>query len=221
METLDAAQIPAKQAEEDADMLIVTTAIDISPVYQTVTVVGEDVDLIVLLVGLSAPENVFFLKPGRGKSPSHCYYPKTLVHERISQNILFLHAVTGCDTTSSLYGQGKAKSLKVLEKRPELSVALQSFKTPFQDCQLDTTLSTGEKFIAAVYGDQHGNSTLNEMRYQLYKSAVFKSSTHLESLPPTQDAARQHLLRVYLQIQLWLGHKQEPENFGWKKHLTA
>lgn len=33
--------------------------------------------------------------------------------KRIVQNILFLHVVTVCDTTSAQYGQGKVKGFKV------------------------------------------------------------------------------------------------------------
>ncbi|CAH1107775.1 unnamed protein product [Psylliodes chrysocephalus] len=41
------------QAEGDADRLIVTTAISISSSYEVVKIVGEDIDLMVLLCGLS------------------------------------------------------------------------------------------------------------------------------------------------------------------------
>ncbi|GFW59651.1 uncharacterized protein TNCV_2756601 [Trichonephila clavipes] len=38
----------------------------------------------------------------------------------------------------------------------------------------------------------------------------------LSSLPPTTDASFEHLKRVYLQIQIWLGNDVDIDNWGWK-----
>ncbi|GFX61259.1 uncharacterized protein TNCV_3407331 [Trichonephila clavipes] len=38
----------------------------------------------------------------------------------------------------------------------------------------------------------------------------------LSSLPPTTYAAFEHLKRVYLQIQIWLGNDVDIDNWGWK-----
>lgn len=38
----------------------------------------------------------------------------------------------------------------------------------------------------------------------------------LACLPPTSAAAQQHLFRVYYQVQVWLGNKMNPEDWGWK-----
>ncbi|XP_054259475.1 uncharacterized protein K02A2.6-like [Macrosteles quadrilineatus] len=72
------------QAEEDADRLIITTAINLSAQSSSVTVVGEDIDILVLLVGLASPANVFLFKPGRGKAKPLWYHPQSLVSERIA-----------------------------------------------------------------------------------------------------------------------------------------
>jgi len=45
---------------------------------------------------------------------------------------------------------------------------------------------------------------------------ALKSQFSLTSLPPTSGAARQHLLKVYLQVQRWLGIKHEPTDYRWK-----
>ena len=37
----------------------------------------------------------------------------------------------------------------------------------------------------------------------------------LSCLPPTSAAAFQHLCHVYYQVQVWLGNKLDPENWGW------
>lgn len=40
------------QAEEDADRLIITTAVTITSSYDVVIVVGEDIDVLVMLIGI-------------------------------------------------------------------------------------------------------------------------------------------------------------------------
>ncbi|CAG9768348.1 unnamed protein product [Ceutorhynchus assimilis] len=51
---LDRNKILTLQAEEDADRLIVTTAISMSSTYDAVKIAGEDIDLLVMLCGLSS-----------------------------------------------------------------------------------------------------------------------------------------------------------------------
>ncbi|GBN54026.1 hypothetical protein AVEN_108659-1 [Araneus ventricosus] len=57
------ANICVQQAVEDADLMIVNTVISVAPQYDYVRVVGEDIDLLVLLTALaSTHSNVFFPK---------------------------------------------------------------------------------------------------------------------------------------------------------------
>lgn len=42
-------------------------------------------------------------------------------------------------------------------------------------------------------------------------------SVDIQRLPPTEDAAKYHSYRVYLQTQVWMGNTDiMPENSGWK-----
>ncbi|GBM15910.1 hypothetical protein AVEN_258450-1 [Araneus ventricosus] len=61
--------IPVKQAENDADILIVETALMISKTHHNSTViVGENIDLLVTLTARTSPKlEIFLLKPGKGK----------------------------------------------------------------------------------------------------------------------------------------------------------
>lgn len=63
----EAENFMVKQATEDADALIINTAISVSSAFEFVIVVGEDVDLLILLTALSRRSNIYFLKPGKGK----------------------------------------------------------------------------------------------------------------------------------------------------------
>ena len=58
--------IAVKQAQNDADVLIIETAIEQLNVTNTTVVVGEDVDLLVLLTARTPIDKIiYFLKPGK------------------------------------------------------------------------------------------------------------------------------------------------------------
>jgi molybdopterin biosynthesis enzyme len=63
----EAENFMVRQATEDADALIINTAISVSSAFDFVIVVGEDVDLLILLTALSTRSNIYILKPGKGK----------------------------------------------------------------------------------------------------------------------------------------------------------
>ena len=50
----------------------------------------------------------------------------------MKENILFLHAISGCDTTSSFFRQGKLKFVKLLEKDERLQEIVKVFKKTTQ-----------------------------------------------------------------------------------------
>ena len=103
------AEIEVKHAvAEYADALTVRTAIDLST--NNNVVVGTDVDLLILLIQLSKEDNQLYLyKQGAGKCPDELFSIRNIRDHlsEVSSSLLFLHAMTGCDTTSAPYRQGK------------------------------------------------------------------------------------------------------------------
>lgn len=101
---LQEGNILVKQAPGDADVLIITTAIEIAKneTETPVVVVREDVDLIVLLTALTPQNNIiYFFKPGKGNIKSRFYSSDSFQgNEECKSNILFLHAFSRCDSTS-------------------------------------------------------------------------------------------------------------------------
>ena len=77
---------------------------------RSVTVVASDTDILAMLTVPTQPEqNIFLVKPGTLGKTDKVFHTQQ-VQEKISEKknvILFLHAITGCDTTSSMYGKGK------------------------------------------------------------------------------------------------------------------
>lgn len=158
------AGIGCRQANEDADTLIVRTAESLAPTHQTVVIVGEDVDLLVIMMGLNTSPNVYLLKPGKGKAPQLLHQPQSAVKQNLAKHMMFLHAMSGCDSTSSLYNQGKTKFLKTLSKHPELEETVGKFLDP--SAQPMAIAAAGEKFLVALYGANHLTTTLNALRYK-------------------------------------------------------
>jgi len=103
------ASIEVKQAYEDADVMIVNTALSKASEFDSVIITAEDVDILILLTALgTSTKNIYLQKSGRGSGPSVLYSPSSCSFP--PKDILFLHAVSGCDTTSAPYGLGKIKS---------------------------------------------------------------------------------------------------------------
>lgn len=92
------------QAESDADKLIVDTAINLKT--KNVVIVSEDIDVLVILTALvDEDREIYFLKPSRGKVQQKIFSSKSLENSfpKCKEHILFLHAFTGCDTTSTFF----------------------------------------------------------------------------------------------------------------------
>ena len=88
-----------------------------------------------------------------------------------------------------------------------------------QKVSMETVQSAGEKVLVMMYGGNPSES-LDALRYRLFCSKVAVGTTFVQvhTLPPTSAAARFHSLRVYLQVQEWLGNCQmvEPKQCGWR-----
>ncbi|KAF2905536.1 hypothetical protein ILUMI_00640 [Ignelater luminosus] len=103
---------------------IVTTAIELAKdVNKKVVIVSDDTDIAVLVIALT-PSNLelYVLKPSRSMKQKELYSSKGLDHldKCVAENILFLHAITGCDTLSATYEQGKTKFIKTFWNQSDL-----------------------------------------------------------------------------------------------------
>lgn len=97
---------------------------------------------------------------------------------------------------------------------------METFYNP--DATKSALRSAGETCVRAVYGfNPTKYIELNVMRFMLFQKSVQAKRTiacNLSLLPPTSETLYQHSLRVYLQIQTWLGREDfNPLDFGWKK----
>jgi hypothetical protein len=202
-EKMTAAGIETSVATGDADSTIVKCALGKAVLHTTVTVVGEDVDLIVLLIGLAPPSgNIYFMKPGRQKKETKLFSAKPLQKLPFSKTILLLHSFSGCDTTSAIHGKSKVGMAKLFKANPVLT---QDISAVFTDSSSspDMIEQAGEKLFLAVYQAPARQENLNNLRYSAFLKSSVKPKSDMANLPPTRGAARQHSLLVYLQVTIF------------------
>jgi 5'-3' exonuclease len=183
----------------------------------TVTyVIGEDTDLLVLLCHYAerGMHDLYFKSSKAGGKCWHINSVAEALGESICRVLPVVHAICGCDSTSRLYGIGKGTALKKVRDGGDFLKCLETFCG--QNGTTDEITSAGEKALVYLYGGQ-GHDTLDRLRKTKFCSKVARSSTTVEvqSLPPTNDAAKYHSFRVYCQVQEWMGFNVDPEKWGW------
>ena len=137
----------------------------------------------------------------------------------IKEHLLFLHAFTGCDSTSATFGKGKVSVVKLFRK----SKQLQNVSNTFMDVrstpdEIGRASTTG---FMSLYGSPTGKS-LEKIRYQKYLDMSCRGVIQPEKLPPTERACYFHGLRVFLQIMEWkitdeYDSKIDFSHWGWMK----
>ena len=206
-------RISTKQAEADADSLIATTGLTLARSKPAV-VIGTDTDLLVILVSQLTPGMSLYMC---GHSPPIIYDIQVIQNAigGMKNHLMMLHAITGCDTTSALFGQGKKRAFLLAQK--ESLDMLDVFES--SQSSNDNISMAGEQFLLKLYGALRAD-TLDKYRFMCYNRSISRSSLtssfKLESLPPTSAAARQHSCRTYLTVQQWKGNLLNPKEGGWR-----
>lgn len=215
-----------KTLHEEADVIIVHhLAQIISNVSwdSHIKVISDDTDVFVLLIHFYLKEkmtvNVSMESPSAGRVNIDIRQT-ALKHKHITKYLPAVHALTGCDTVSYLFGIGKATALKVLMAghHPALLGELEANEEKMI-CEATT-------FIAACYGSKV-EGDMNTHRYAMWKSKMgnskITSAPKLKSLPPSREAFIQHVRRAHHQVMIWNSAIQaHPPNldviqYGWQE----
>ena len=217
---LERANCKVHHARDDADLVIVTTTLQVSQTNDTV-LVGDDTDLIVLLLYHSTadcPNKIFFKPEPKGGCPVR-YMDIAEVRgnlgEEICRNLLFVRAILGCDTTSRMFGFGKATVFSLIQKDEYFCEQAAVFSS--SESSKSDVIEAGEKALMCLYKAKHAEN-LSAMRYQMFQELLMtsKKAVHPKSLPPTSATAKYHSLRTYHQVQTWKGFDLNAEDWGWK-----
>ena len=109
-----------------------------------------------------------------------CYTIHTVsesLTQPLRESLLSLHALTGCDTTSSFSDHGKKTCLKTFQNQPLL----------LKGIRRDGELAPIEQFVCKLYHSPD-QAMVNQARCQL----LDKVKKGLELLQPTRDALELH-----------------------------
>jgi hypothetical protein len=135
----------------------------------------------------------------------------------VTSHLLFIHAWSGCDTTSATYWHGKTGLLKKMKESEELQRIY--FLMIDHEATVEQIGKAGIRLYALLYCGRT-NDSLNSLRYSKYMEMVSTSKTSIDpqKLPPTR-AAFFHSFRVHLQVITWLKLTNDylnPTKWGWK-----
>ena len=214
---LERSGITPMHAEGDADQLIVQTAID-NAVNFTTEVIGEDTDIFQLLVSLIKPcsKSLYMIteKKNAKRSILDINEIRRNLGDECAKSLPVIHAISGCDTTSKLYGIGKGSVMgKCNLIKNEVAPFLSETATH------EEIEAAGRKILSLMYGEKN-HSNLNRIRKNKFEQSVIKSmkTVVIQKLPPTNNAAKYHSYRVYYQVQVWLGNASlhEATDWGWQ-----
>lgn len=188
-----------QSTQEEADTRLILHGVDACQQgFERLVYVCRDTDVLVLLVHfLPKLSNEVWMRTGTRKQYRYVAVHDINVPSNVSRNIPAFHALTGCDTTSSFYGIGKRRAWKAFLCHPELlkHLGVGDIST--------NSISRAEEFVCRLYLPSTLLADVNEARIKLFQRGV----KDLETLPPTKDALKQHILRAHYQALIW--HKAD------------
>ena len=138
--------------DDDADTIIAATAIEYAS-SSDVTVVADDTDVILLLVHhfQNSMKNVYF----RSDKASKTWNVRDIVRHLspvLKEHILFIHAWSGCDTTSAIFGQGKTSFCKKMKTSAKLQALSKRISDPA--AAEDDVIQAGLQVFLHTYGGE-------------------------------------------------------------------
>lgn len=190
----------------------------------SVTVFGSDTDLVMMMM--------HFWKPGMGDLILRSEYTRnktkhlkqleiekalSKINRTVKPYLLLIHAFGGCDTTSAIQDKGKAAILNLIQNSKEARTLADLFMDP--ESSREQIGKAGIRLFVLLYKGKACDS-LADLRYNLYmKMAATAQKIDPSKLPPTEDTAIQHSLRVYLQVWQWKSFQErniDPVEWGWQ-----
>lgn len=78
----------------------------------------------------AAKSNLYLTKFNKSKKPKTIYSPNNFKYPNLKKIIAFVHAFSGCDTTSAFFERGKEKIFKAIAPDDELINRAQAFFQP-------------------------------------------------------------------------------------------
>ncbi|GBO13605.1 hypothetical protein AVEN_133975-1 [Araneus ventricosus] len=168
-----------KQAEEYADYLIIKSALGIEKRSQCFVVVGEDIDLLVIIAASTNSENIFFLKPGRGKaemcsSSEHCSTNKGQYFVSSCFQWLRYHIYS--------FQAGEEEIYQCSEVQQVVNIFHDENACP------DDIDEEQQKVLIALYGRKKSEETRDSLIFKLFSKITSQKLFHF-SISPSHDSS--------------------------------
>ena len=167
-------------------------------------VVADDTDIFVLLCHFlfhgDIQGQVMMVSPIRGRT---CIDINATVekHRSLMHDLLLAaHGLTGCDTVATYHGIGKGVALKTLKTNKCPLSKLGDMNSMLPDVILQAT-----RFMLMCYGHFECQS-MTSARQKIWTTKISRSicgAPKLQTLPPTDEAFRENVLRAHLQVAVW------------------
>lgn len=194
--------------QEEADTRMLLHAVHMSLDYERIIVRSDDTDVLVLLLyyrSIQMLDTEVFMHAGHVTqfTRRERFIPVNQIVDKLGrelcQNLPAAHALTGCDTTSSLFKIGKRSAFsKLASQVRECPEILTTFG---MTDNVEADVVSARRYILNVYGNKDIScTTLDQLRYR-YASVTDKAASEF---PPTEDAFKQHVLRARYQTSVWL-----------------
>ena len=160
-----------KQSTDDADAMIVSAALESALIRKTVTVFGNDTDLILMLLNHWNEEmanilvkSEYTIKGGKQLKQLSITEATSMLSVTVLQHLLFIHAFSRCDTTSAIHDKGKRAILCLIQKSKKAQQLSAVFNKPLAS-QAEIG-SAATNFFILLYGGKNEDS-LQSLRYTM------------------------------------------------------
>ena len=213
---------------EEADTLLAFHANSISS--GTIMVRSTDTDVLIILLGLAGrSEGInIILDYGSGNHRRYIGVSElaAILEEEqpgLTEALIGLHALTGCDFTSCFFRKGKVRPFQRLEANPKHVMALQSLTTD------DVDIPGVTAFVCLLYGFK--TSDIIEARYKAFMRMSGGKGKDLlaslkkincASLPPCAKTLLNHIKRAQYVARMWKRADEtnptadaSPTDYGW------
>ena len=117
------------------------------------------------------------------------------------ENIFFVLAILGCDTTLSLYGLCNWLSLKALMCKEQFKQQARTFSNELSS--KEPIVAIGERALAILYNGKYDD--VKQMWYSMFCDKLVSSKTQIKSkiLPPTSSPDKYRSMQVFCQVMQW------------------
>ncbi|MES9884496.1 MAG: hypothetical protein ABW185_26930, partial [Sedimenticola sp.] len=179
---------------EEADCIIISYVLSlIRQKYEHIQIVSDDTDVFALLVFFCWKWHCtvqLSMKKSDGRLIDINATAENLGSK--STQLLGVHAITGCDTVSYLFGKGKASAVAAMVKH-DVGLEILGERT----VSLEDTISVGHKFVGVLYKGKQPHTSMNQLRHTIFMSK--RDTPKIKTLPPTDAALNEHVKRAHLQ----------------------